>query len=174
MDVFLEYLVKQKKTAKTYTLITLIILAAVIITIVSMILSASTRYFSFIFLLLAAGAIYGAWYLIGTLRIEFEYIVTNGEMDVDKIMSQRKRKRLVTVRLKDCDIIAPVNGRYKHEFETKQVAATIDASINKDQNDAYFLVVNHPKKGMIKLIFTPDKRILDNAKMLNPHNVFTN
>lgn len=173
MDVYLEDLVKQKKTAKTYTLITLIILAAVILSVVLLFFSALLRSFAFIFLLLIAGVIYGAWFLIGTLRIEYEYIVTNGEMDVDKVMSQRKRKRLITVNLKSSELMAPVNGKFRHEFETKQVATTIDASVNKDQADAWFLIVNHPKKGMVKLIFTPNERIINSAKLVNPRNVFT-
>lgn len=174
MDVYVEDLVKQKKTTKTYALITLIVLAAVILSVVLFFCTLLLRTFAFIFLLLIAGVIYGAWYLIGSMRIEYEYIVTNGEMDVDKIISQRKRKRLITVKLNTFELMAPVNGKYRHEFETKQVAATIDASVNKEQADAWFMIVNHPKKGMVKLVFTPSERIINSAKLFNPRNIFTN
>lgn len=172
MDVFIEDLVRKKNTTKTYLLYTGIILATIILLVVLLSLSVLIRSLSFIFLLLAAGVIYGAWFLIGTLRVEFEYIVTNGEMDVDKIMAQRKRKRLVTVKLKDIEVLAPVHGDHKHEFE-KSVPLTIDASLDVNDKTAFFLIVNHPKKGMMKLIFTPNHKVIDSAKIFAPRKVFT-
>lgn len=173
MDVYLEYLVKKKSTVQSILLTTLIIIGTVILTIALFYASLLVRGLSFLFLLAIAGFIYGAWYLLGTLRVEYECIVTNGEMDVDKIMAQRKRKRLVTVKFKDIEIMAPVNGEHKHEFENQSVATKIDASACPTDKDAYFLIINHSKKGMLRLIFTPDKRIINSAKMFAPRKVFT-
>lgn len=172
MDVFIEYLVKKKNTTKTYLLYIGIILATIVLSAILLYLSLLINSLSFIFLLLVAGVIYGAWYLIGKLRIEYEYIVTNGEMDVDKIMAQRKRKRLVTVKLKDVEVFAPVHGDHKHEFE-KSVPLVIDACQDIADKSAYFLIINHPKKGMLKLIFTPNQKVIDSAKMFAPRKVFT-
>lgn len=38
----------------------------------------------------------GIWLLSG-VNIEYEYIITNNEMDIDKIIGRRKRKRMITI-----------------------------------------------------------------------------
>ena len=51
-------------------------------------------------LALGAGAAWlGVWLLQG-LYTEYEYIVTNEDLDIDKIKGKRSRKRLITVSLK--------------------------------------------------------------------------
>lgn len=44
------------------------------------------------------GSLYGGYILITNMSVEYEYIVTNGEMDIDKIIAKRRRKRLITVK----------------------------------------------------------------------------
>ena len=173
MDDFLEYLVRRKNTTKTTVLKVLIVFGAVIFTLIMLILSMTIRTFSFIFLLLIAGGIYGAWYLLGTFKVEYEYIVTNGEMDVDKIMSQRKRKRLISINFRNMDIMAPMGGEHKQEFENQSIQKTIDASISQDTKGAYFIVVRHAKLGFLRLVFNPNERIIKSAKMVAPRKVFT-
>lgn len=87
MDIFIEYLVKRKNTMKNNFLRFLIVFGTIIFTIIMFYLCMLFSQLSFIFLCLIAGGIYGAWYLMGTFKVEYEYIVTNGEMDIDKIMS---------------------------------------------------------------------------------------
>ena len=41
-------------------------------------------------------AIYFSFRLAKKLEIEYEYTFTNGELDIDKIIAQRKRKRLIS------------------------------------------------------------------------------
>lgn len=172
-DVFIEHLVKRKITLKDNVLRFLIVLGTVILSILLFYFNLSIPQLSIIFLLLIVGVIYVAWYLMGTFKVEYEYIVTNGEMDVDKIIAQRKRKRLVTIDLRDIEIMAPMGGQHKREFENRSIKTTIDASVSPDSEGAYFIVVNHSKKGLMKLIFNPDERIIKSAKMFAPRNVFT-
>ena len=50
-------------------------------------------------LMITIGAVYLGYYLVTSLNIEYEYILTNGEVDFDKITAQRSRKRLISVKL---------------------------------------------------------------------------
>lgn len=41
------------------------------------------------------------------MSVEYEYIVTNGEMDIDKIIAKRRRKRLITVNARTFERFGP-------------------------------------------------------------------
>lgn len=172
-DVFIECLVKRKNSLKINALRFLVIFGAILLSFILFYCGLLLPGISFIFMLLVVGVIYGAWYLFGSFKVEYEYIVTNGEMDVDKIMAQRKRKRLVTINLRDIEIMAPMGGQHKREFENQSIKTTIDASISPDSQGAYFIVTNHPKNGMMRLVFNPDERIIKSAKTFSPRKVFT-
>lgn len=139
-DIFLELLVPRKKDAKDKIIIGLIILAAVIVTLllfavmlgISLAAAAeesaqgfSSMTFS-IGLLLVALAWYGAYLLITTRNIEYEYIVTNNELDIDKVMSKKGRKHLVTVDMSNVKCMGRVdddscNDIYKNPPEGVKV-----------------------------------------------------
>jgi hypothetical protein len=175
MDTFLEYLVKQKKTGKTVILKILIVFGTVLLSLIFLLLCflKALSAFAFFFLLAIAGVIYGAWLLFRTFRVEFEYIVTNGEMDVDKIFGQQKRKRLVTVNFREMEIMAPMGGEHKREFENQSIQKTIDASVSQDEKGAFFIIASSKKFGRIRLVFTPDERIIKSAQTAAPRKVFT-
>ena len=86
MDSYCEYIVKKRNGGKELGLRALIIVAAIALFIVFMMLGFVMPNFSMITILLAAGSLYGGYILITNMSVEYEYIVTNGEMDIDKII----------------------------------------------------------------------------------------
>ena len=58
-------------------------------------------------------SIWAANKFIRLQNIEYEYIVTNGELDVDKIMGRSKRKRLVTADARNFEVFAPMEPEYE-------------------------------------------------------------
>lgn len=169
MDLFSEYIVKKKKGGKDILKIVGIVIAAIILVFFALGLSA-VPLIGGLTLLAVAGVIYGAYYLITNLNVEYEYIVTNGELDVDTILNRRKRKRIITVHSKTFDIVAPVGkDEYKNE-ENANFTRVIDASSGKDNGKTYFAVFS--KDGQkIKLIFEPTEKMLDSFKIFVPKNV---
>lgn len=86
MDTFVEQIVAKKKGAKEIAVIAgTIFLIVVLVFVLFMFLG----YFSLVIDMLL---IYGAWWLITSQNIEYEYSVTNGDIDIDQIIAQRKRK----------------------------------------------------------------------------------
>lgn len=170
MDIFLEYIVSRKKGAKEILKIVGILIAMLVLLMLCTFLLLTP--ISGIVLLLIAGVIYGAYYLISAQNVEYEYIVTNGELDVDSIVNRRKRKRLITVHSKTFDIVAPVgDARYKNE-ENANFTRVIDASSRANNGMEYFAVFS--KDGQkIKLVFEPTERMLEAFKTFVPRNVFT-
>ena len=130
MDVFIEHLVKKRPTgADTAKKIGLVL--AVVVILAACILFMPPQFLTLSFLILC-GACYGAYWLISGMNIEYEYILTNGEIDVDKIIAQRKRKRLITVNVKTFEAFRP----YKAAQHARALSAGIQPGrpgIERDQ-----------------------------------------
>ena len=95
MDNFAEYMVKKRPDSRDNAKRAGIIALAVVLCVASVFLVFVTH-IPFI-LLITCAIIYGAYFLITGTSVEYEYAVTNGEMDVDKIIARRKRVHLITV-----------------------------------------------------------------------------
>ena len=93
MDVFFEQIIPIKKTGKTVALFLGIwVLAALLSAFVFVLLGS----FSLIFIF---GIGYGTYILSSKLNVEYEYIITNGILDIDKIINKSSRKRMISVDL---------------------------------------------------------------------------
>ncbi|MEG1996445.1 MAG: hypothetical protein RR036_02925, partial [Oscillospiraceae bacterium] len=101
--------------------------------------------------------VYGAWFLISYLNVEYEYIVTNDEIDIDKIIAKRKRKRVLTVKISNFDSFG-IYSQSKHE--QRQYQTKIDASALIDDDDTYYAEFRHPQKGKCLLTFSPNEKVL--------------
>lgn len=102
--------------------------------------------------ILAVLILAGGIYLTTNLSIEYEYIVTNDEMDIDKIIGRRKRKRMITLDLKSAEDF----GVYPPS-EDIQSDATVHASTGFEKNAAY-LIIQHKDYGKVMLIFNPNQK----------------
>lgn len=156
MDTFFEQIVAVKKTAKSWMIIFGVILAALIVSFVLLMLGMGfLKGFFMIILLLIFGVFYGAWQLIIRQSVEYEYIVTNGSMDVDRIVAQRSRKRVLSFELSSVEQVekynpaAPPVGNY-----SKTVIAC-----SQNEENAYYMVVSSEAKGTRLLVFSPDDRL---------------
>ena len=106
-------------------------------------------------LLVACGIIYGAFKLTTLLSIEDEYIVTNGSLDVDKIIARSSRKRELSCELSGVERVEKYNPAAHPVGNFKKTVMACDAN---DPN-AYFLVVSEEGKGSRLLVFAPDERV---------------
>lgn len=110
------------------------------------------------------GGCYLAYILFTGTFTEYEYIVTNNEMDIDKIVGRRKRKRLITVKL------SSVSQWGEYEGDAIAADATVIAADGKGQNDKY-LLANHDKYGKVAVIFTPSEETLININFAVPYSI---
>lgn len=166
MDHYNEQLVRKLSEPKDMAVRVLIIfvnLVVIFITVTAMIL------FGFLpLIIVAGGACYLAYMLMSNTFIEYEYIVTNNDLDIDKIAGKRKRKRLVTVKLNTVRDWGEYTGK-----EQVNVNATVMAS-DASGYDAWYLVAEHEKHGTILVIFTPTEETLSNINFGVPHGIRKN
>lgn len=160
MDVFCEYIVKVKKNPVELTISALGIILAVILLGFSLFFL-FTPFSSFV-LLIDAGVVYGAYILITHYNVEYEYILTNGDIDIDKITAKRKRKRVLSFSTKEFEIVAP----YK---QGENYTNVLDLGTRNYEN-AYYAVFS--KDGQKKtLVFNPPQKMIEAMKTYSPRTV---
>jgi hypothetical protein len=167
MDIFMEKIVQKGRTPTDRLITIAIIIVTAIACLVFLNLSKFLGMFGTI---LAAGVVYLAYRLIKSRNIEFEYIVTNGEIDIDKIMSKSRRKRIFSANCKDFDVVAKVKSD-KYTQEVKNIQNKIMAASSMVAPDLYFFTLNYKGKRTI-VYFEPDEKMLTSFRTFIPRNVF--
>lgn len=152
MDTFFEQIIAVKKNGKAVAAIIGIWLAAFIVCFLLIMFMPFLGTFS---LLLAAGALFGAYKLCTRFNLEYEYIVTNGTMDIDKIINKSSRKRILSFELATVSRIEKFNPAQLSGVNAKELFITC----NQDDPGAYLMVSATEGKGTSYLIFAPDERV---------------
>lgn len=150
MDNIAEQLVEKRRTGADLAKKILISAGALIIASFFMYLAMMGFFMMVIFaVLILAG---GVW-LLGSFNVEYEYILTNNDLDIDKVIGKRKRKRMITLDLSGAEEFAT----YPAEKDV-QADATVHAYTGSE-TDAYYLLVSHSGYGKVKLIFNPNEKM---------------
>ncbi|MBR5540622.1 MAG: hypothetical protein IKU56_04505 [Clostridia bacterium] len=153
MDFFVEQLVKKKKSTGQILAIVGTILLALVLLAISLLLIEFTGAIS---MLIVVGVFYGAWYLLTAQNIEYEYCVTNGDIDIDRIVGQRKRQRIVSVSGKKIESA----GRYIPEkWAGRSIDRTVIAAPSNREDNLYYFTYRSKKRGHTLVVFQPDDRV---------------
>ncbi len=106
MDLFTERLVVKKWDSKDIALSVLFFVLALAITVASFI------FLGFLAIVIMAAAFFGAYYLAtGLLLVEYEYTVTNEELNIDKVIAKRRRVSVKTYNIKEFSEGGKYDGR---------------------------------------------------------------
>ena len=167
MDTFIEKIVAKKKGVKDH-LITIGVVLAVLIAIPVIF---NIPVIGNMGLLVSAVVIYLAYRIITSRNIEFEYIVTNGDLDIDKIVSQRKRKRIFSASCKDFDIVARVKSN-SFSPRVQSIKNRIEAVSSVDSDNAYFATLNYKGEPTV-VFFEPNEKMLENFRLFIPRKILT-
>ena len=108
MDAYFEHMIKRKKNFADIALIALVAIVAIVL-IVFLLSFGKTPVGSLVFPLQAL-VVYLAYRVIVQRNIEFEYCVTNDDLDIDKIINKQRRKRLENIKIKNIVSMAPVGS----------------------------------------------------------------
>ena len=166
MDTFFEQIISIKKTGKTIAAIMGIWIAAFILCVALYLFPVLGT----LSLLLIVGIIYGAYKLSSMLNIEYEYIITNGTMDIDKIINKSSRKRMLSFELSGVTRLEKYNPAALNSINSKNVVFACDST---DPN-AYCRVAEKEGKGASYLVFSPDERIKEACIKFIPKFIVNN
>lgn len=152
-DTFVEELVVRRNN-----IVNLLLMAGMVILAV-LVIAAAFLFLSAIFPAVLVIAICGVYIGIKFQGVEYEYSFTNGDLDIDKIMAKRKRKRLVEINHKQIKVMAPYTMEYEAETKDYKVSQVIDTSAHKNAAGRWFLIYEDQEGKYIFVVFQPSKRL---------------
>lgn len=168
MDNFAEQLVKRENLPSDNTRKTVLTIGSVLGVILLALIMFLTlgSFIAILALILIIVTIIGTIKLLDGFKVEYEYTITNGELDIDKIIAQKKRKSLITINAKKITEI----GLYDENTPDKDNQTIVLASDNIDKHE-YYADCTHDEYGNVRLIFSPNERMLEAIKIYLPLKV---
>lgn len=103
-------------------------------------------------------------------RIEYDYTFTNGIFDVAKVINNSKRKKLLSVNVKEFEVVAPISDEgFERMLHHKDIDKKYNVFLNKGSR-LYYGIFNHEgTKSMI--VFEPGEEMIKIFKVFNPRAV---
>jgi hypothetical protein len=164
-DVFKEQIVKRASTGLDVVKKIGLGLAVIIVFIVS------TMVIGEFALLITVAAGFGAYLLMGNMNVEYEYIFTNGDLDIDAIYNRTRRKRLFSASVSDFEVVAHVEDT-AHTRDFDSATETKNYSSGVTTKDTYAFLVAHKGK-RLKVIFEPNEMMIKAfSTVLTPRKLF--
>ena len=150
MDTIVEQIVKKKRDGKDIALIVGIWLLFLIVS------AAAVMFLGMFGFLILCAAGYGAWWLTTERSREFEYSLTNGSIDIDEIIAQRKRKRIVSVNGEKIEAA----GVYDAAMQGRAFDRRVTAAPSEAEPGLWYFTYHSKKNGHTLVVFQPDERVL--------------
>lgn len=162
MDIFIEQLVKRKKTAKDYLIITGLVLSFFVIIALAWVLAILVNpYFLTVGFFLLLGNCYVFWYFFTARNQEYEYIVTNNNLTIDRVIAKRKRKNVISIDLRKVEDMSQIK---KREFNLRKYDKILYAGETEFGEEQYQLAVKTNKYGNTVIIFAPNQKVLEGMR----------
>lgn len=164
-DLYKEHLVKKEPTAKdrlvrfgSITLTVLFLAAGLLMHPLFLIPGVALGVVSYIF-------------LIPNTDVEYEYLLVNHSLDVDKVMAKSKRKKLRSFDLSAADIIAPVNSHRMDYYNSNTNMKVLDFSSGNPEHKRFAFVIRDEGTAT-KVIIEPDEAMANSMRQSMPNKCF--
>ncbi len=167
MDVFKEYIVNKKREPIDNVITAGVVIAAAAVTyILLQVMFLNMQFLAGIGLLFIVGCWYFAVKLIKNRNIEYEYILTNHELDIDKIMARSTRKRLTTIDLHKIEGLGSIKDSSLENSGRKIKNYAGDISGER----VYYIDIFEEAEP-VRILFQPSSSMLEAMKMANPRKI---
>lgn len=163
-DLYVETLVKKRTTAtdmlKKAGLILLTAAAAFV-----------ALFLSIWFIAAVIGLGVACFFLLPTFDVEFEYLLVNRELDIDKIFSKSRRKKAEQFHLEEMELFAPVKSSRLDSYKNNMQLRVKDYSSQSGEEGVYAMIIRDDR-GVYKVLLEPDAAMLDAMRKTFPNKVF--
>ncbi len=165
--IFVEQLIKRKKTSKDVWTSILLVVCGIVFTPMALYFGFALRYLGYVFLVLLAAVWWCIVRLIKSKTVEYEYIFTEGTLDIDMIIAGSRRGRVITISKMELELMAPISHPYSGTYKTLNCST-------KDENDRlYYLITERHDVGKVRVLFNPGDELIDAFKKYRPSVVIT-
>lgn len=163
-DGYEEILVKRGRSAKDSFLKGMVISVAAILIVIGVF------FFNPLFLIAGVAFAFLAYYLIlPNFDIEYEYLYVGGDIDIDKIMAKRKRKRIESLSKDNLEVMAPTGSDHLSQYVKD--GKVKDYTSGDPDVKTWTLVYNQEKKSEIVCLELTEE-IAKDMRRYAPRQVF--
>jgi len=152
-DVFNEQLVARGGSQKDLLKKIGISVVGALIVCVSMNIPQVATFIPMILIAVVAGIVF----LFRRYNIEYEYVFTNGDLDIDRIINKSRRKSALSVNVRSFVTMVPVTNK-DYEREVSNYTKLMDFSSGTVKDNTY-AVIFEKDKNRVKMIFEPDEQM---------------
>lgn len=159
MDIFCEYMVAHRKGIKEFLINVLVLFLAIFLTLNVVM---NWRLLSAVAFLLIVGIWYGAVYLLKKTSIEYEYILTNEILDIDKITAKQSRKRMISINLKEIEAFEKKTSANVSHVKVIDYTGYINA-------ENVYMIDTLKNGERVRILFQPSPKMLGFMHQINPN-----
>lgn len=160
-DTYAEWLVKRKTPAYAYAIKGVMIFLCII----GAFLALTT---AFGILILAAVGV-GTYFVFQGQNLEYEYLIVNDQINIDKIMGQSRRKKAWESNMEEIQIVAPSDSYLLKDYERPGMKVLNFSSMAP--NAKTYSIIQQSGANTTKVIFEPNDRILHCMRQRSPRKV---
>lgn len=172
-----------KKRKGMYTLLyilmwfTLLVCALIAATYLMGLMSGRISVQTVIMAVVFGGAAWLGWWGKDFLRVEYEYSLTNGVLDIAQVINNRRRKEALSFRMRDVEILAPIDDPKLQAYEQRAGVKKVRAVLNSDsaiyflfvkKNEQHYLVYMEPSEEMVRLMRQMRERYINRPEPRAP------
>lgn len=169
-DIFHEKIVARKLRGIDYTLMVVILLACV--SLAWFVGAYLGQVLPSIVPLVIFGICLGLYFGYQRFQVEHEYSFTNGELDIDRIIAKKKRKRLLSVDVRTFELLAPMRKAFAADFERLRPDATIlDVASSPKAEGRWYAAFPTKGGGRTLMIFEPNDDIINSIAAYIPRKI---
>lgn len=159
----IEKLIKRQMDTVDKLSIVLVITAALIIQIAVLFFPYAINTFPIVLIIL----LYLCTKYALTKNIEFEYSYFNGDIVIDKIIAQKKRKRIVLAEMKDVDIFGDIKAFKSLNPESSKI---VYCNSTNESPESYFFITRYDNI-KITFFFEPNEEMVKEITKRIPKKV---
>ena len=160
MDIFCEYLVKKKSLKDAFIRAGIVLACIALCVLIFVVLAFVLPQFFAALPILWAATIYGSVLLFRDFSIEYEYIFTNGVLDIDIIKGRTKRQSLASIPCRKIESMERLPENFTSERKV------VDAIYDYNRSGKYVLTYSVNDE-LCDVLFQPPEKILVNMKKYN-------
>ena len=163
-DLYTEASVKKRVTAMDT------FIKVITVLVVAVVLGAGFLFGNTLLGFLGALGIVFAYYLIPRLKVVYEYVFCDGQLDFDKIMAGEKRKHMYRLDFDQVLIMAPANSHALDSYKSNPAAKKLDfTSLEKDRK--VYCIVESSGDIQTLVYFEPNEKMVSYIKQKAPRKV---
>lgn len=152
-DVFNEQLVARKPNQKDMLKKVGIVGAGIVLIFAALTVEILMGFILPIIIVVIAGVVF----MMRRYNIEYEYVFTNGDLDIDRITNKSRRKQVLSVNVKSFVTMVPA-GNKAYENEISNFTKLYDFSSGTVTEDTYVAIFEQNKE-RVKMIFEPNEQM---------------